>query len=307
MKKILTLISVITLITGFSHKTSAQTPSSDPIVESTLTGTSQTQAKIDVQDFASTYITSNPVSLHLNTQIWISEPVLEAIKNLLVNESKTGIVKPDGVRIYFASTPPTSSTIREDALVVVSTYFSGIIMQDTAHVKVHTDYFEHSKKVIDSISMLVSRNGIKITHYSDTTNGALLYKICNCDIQQPCIVTSGHDIKRSRGEALVQHFQGMPCNAYSEWFDIDMISNLVKEMKDPSENDDGIRIYYARNDIRSGPNKDETEFVIVTTQSINGISKDYFDCKHVPFEGKKTPGQDNGEQCPNNCAGTSMP
>jgi hypothetical protein len=84
-----------------------------------------------------------------------------------------------------------------------------------------------------------------------------------------------------------------------------MIRNLVKEMKDVTEKDDGIRIYFARN--TAGAEKDKEEFVIVTTQLVAGVHKDYFDCIQPPHTGDKGNGQDNGELCPDHCDGVTEP
>ncbi|MGZ3929195.1 MAG: hypothetical protein ACXVJG_19705, partial [Mucilaginibacter sp.] len=121
------------------------------------------------------------------------------------------------------------------------------------------------------------------------------------------------------GEKMVQAFYGKPFNAKSEWFDIAMLQYLVGEMND--EQDDGIRVYFARG--AAGVSKpddiDKARFVIVTTRpAVNPLThapihKDYFDCIHPVLvaavnKGTKKQGvNDNGELCPTNCNGTTLP
>jgi hypothetical protein len=144
----------------------------------------------------------------------------------------------------------------------------------------------------------------------------MLYGICNCDITKRCLTQSTHDIKRSVAETMVQSFKGSPFNVKSEWFDIKMLENLLTEMHD--EQDDGIRIYFARGVTNIGRPVDigKARFVVTTTRSVpnTNIHKDFFDCSHPPLattiKDRIKPGgpsQDNGELCPSNCDGVTLP
>jgi hypothetical protein len=325
MKKLVLLMCVAFcfVFIAASHKTGisnqkklAESSWDSTIVEESLNGVSQANSKTMVQNAVS-IIDSTPA----NTQIWFSRATVDSVYSLLRADS-SGAVKPDGIRIYFSSVAPTATSPLHynNGVVVVSTYKSGVIYQNHIHVAIHTDYFEHSQNA--GLFKLGSIGGI-ISHDSDTSNGALLYKVCNCDTIKPCADTSDHDIKRSLGEKMVQAFYGKPFNAKSEWFDIAMLRYLVKEID--SENDEGIRIYFARGvpGIGKPEDKDKARFVIVTTRpAINpltnaAIHKDYFDCIHRVLStikvrsiksGKMGGGTtDNGELCPTNCSGTNLP
>jgi len=261
-----------------------------------------------------------------NTEVWFSKRVVDSVFSLLQQDSlafkldsTSGIKQPDGIRIYFGSTTPTATVPLHynNNIIVVSTYFNGVdTLGPHNFVEKHHDYFSHPQTA--GLFSLDSVGGV-VTNDHDTSNGALLYIKCNCDTIKPCITTSDHDILRSIGEKMVQSFPGEPIAAIGEWFDIGMLRNLVQEMND--ENDDGIRIYFARgvSGINQAVDVGKGRFVIVTTkQSKNpltnaAIHKDYFDCVHpitvsVRAPGKPAgPGQNNGELCPNNCNGATLP
>jgi len=300
------------------RQTSADSSSSNIIVEESLNGILQPDANAMVQNAV-----SNIDNLPANTQIWFSRATVDSVYGLLRADSG-GVVKPDGVRIYFSSVPPTADNPLHynNGIVVVSTYNSGKVFKNHLYVNVHTDYFEHPEN-----AGLFKSNAIAgiLTHDNDTTNGALLYNTCNCDTQH-CITSAGHYITRIEGEKMVQAFYGSPFNARSEWFDIGMLKNLVEEMNLKSDDGinykfDGIRIYFARGvaGIASSDDVGKARFVLVTTIPATNsaanqtIHKDYFGCDQVimsvVIEGieKRKGGNDNGEQCPNNCDGVTLP
>ncbi|HZY36619.1 MAG TPA: hypothetical protein VFE53_08220 [Mucilaginibacter sp.] len=345
MKKLAFLFSAMLglLLMAASFKASCKNPTrltdtNTVIAEKSLNGIPYAAANKMIQAAQVTNVDPTPA----NTQIWFSKQVITAVYNLLMHEDSVGIVKPDGIRVYFASGDTTNAapTHFNNGIVVVSTYRSGVIQIDANHrVNIHTDYFEHD---VNSALFNIRSDSLSglITHDNDATSGSMLYNTCNCDSLDTCVTSSNHFIKRSDGEALVHAFQGQAFKAKSEWFDINMLINLYYEMQCSDE--DGIRIYFARGTARESNLADvgKARFVIVTTEpktnSINNalvpIHKDRFDCyctikptatlsqKAVLLAfGKKAAavkqiknkknggGNDNGELCPNNCNGQHSP
>jgi hypothetical protein len=316
MKKLL-IIATVLLTISCKHKPAIQDPvpvTGDPIAEYSVNGAKQADSKSYVQAFHDHWYSSS-ASGHKNTQIWVRTDVLTAIVALLDYEALHGIVKPDGVRIYFSG---ISESSMEDNLLIVSTYYSGDEPgPNGTTIKIHTDYFEHSQSKIQNINTVIAANGATAIYHDDNdTNGALLFNTCNCDNPTPCSISTGHEILRSKAENMVKHFKGYSCQTKSEWFDLTMLDKLIQILN--KEGDDGIRIYFARNLGDIDPtDKDKAEFIITTTKSFtpsgstNSIHQDNFDCSQMAFsEGKKKlkgPGQDNGELCPSHCDGTSLP
>jgi hypothetical protein len=301
---------------GISQKNAINTTTRDSvIVEESLNGILQPIANTMVQNAVST-IDNSPA----NTQIWFSLHTLRRVDSLLRSDS-AGVVKPDGIRIYFSSTAPTTANPLHynNGIVVVSTYKSGVVLNGDFPIVVHTDYFEHLAS--DSLFKLSpdSIGGIA-THDNDTTNGSMLYYSCNCKTIS-CLTSSDHYITRSEGEQLVQAFYSKPkpFSARSEWFDIGMLNALIAEMQ--KNHDDGIRIYFARGVAKISNPDDEgkARFVIVTTRLFTdpatnkSIHKDYFGCDQAAailaskLVEKRKGGSDNGELCPTNCYGVTQP
>jgi hypothetical protein len=317
------------------QQTPGQADTNTVVAEKSLNGIPYTAASKMVQAAYAANVDPMPA----NTQIWFSKKSIVAVYNLLMHEDSVGLIKPDGIRIYFSSSDTAANstpTHLNNSVVVVSTYWSGRVKNSMGggYTKVHTDYFEH-----DASAGLFGINpdslaGI-VTHYNDATMGTMLYSICNCDNQDTCVTTSDHFIKRGVGETMVQAFQGQPFKARSEWFDINMLINLFYEMN--CSNEDGIRIYFARaTSSTDAAYAGKARFVIVTTTptttTVNGqqviIHQDRLSCnctnsglaakaraairygveqrriaKGQPGKG----GNDNGEQCPNNCDGVTLP
>jgi hypothetical protein len=290
---------------------------------STLNGFSEAEAKKLVKYCDSTY---DHTPKH--TQVWFRREIIEAWYELLKADSCKLGINTDGIRIYISRKQPSDSTPihSNNGIVVVSTFYSGWVPEDGVKVKRHTDYFNHPSDA--SLFKLSAING-EISLDRNSNNGALLYNTCRCDVTEPCIIASDHDIPRSVAEKMVHRFRGIPIfrtgaiNAKAEWFDKDMIRILVAEMqegKDTGEDkDDGVRIYFARG-INNDYTKHKSEFVIVPTRpeidpaTGRTIHKDYFDCAHrqhisqyTDKTDKSAGGFDNGELCPTHCQGITLP
>ncbi|HWZ04826.1 MAG TPA: hypothetical protein VNX40_14515 [Mucilaginibacter sp.] len=250
-----------------------------------------------------------------NTQIWFSRQVVENVYDLLREDSTTSF-KPDGIRIYFSSTDTAVAAKHDNyGIVVVSTYFGGLdTVNSQTKIIVHKDYFQHA-----SGAALFKTGGIGgvITHDNDATNGDSLNMVYNSALKDTCVASSDHYITRQEGAEMVLAFQGNSLKARSEWFDINMLGNLVKEMKD--KNEDGIRVYFARgvDGINSADDVGKARFAIVTTVPgpNSNIHLDYFGCTKCAAMMMKAAlrkkldqgGNDNGELCPSNCDGVTLP
>lgn len=277
---------------------------------STLNGLTESQANARI-----TFCVGTADNGPKNTQVWFRKEIVEAWYTLLQADIQNGI-KPDGIRIYIGRSLPSSSSPLHynNGIVVVSTKYNGFTIDSTGkRIAIHADYLTHPK---NAALFLMSNTIGEVRHDSDSTSGSLLYNTCNCD--GPACTTTDHDITRSQAEKMVQHFHRIPIfrrgpiNSKAEWFGMDMIEELHKEMQDTKC--DGVRIYFARG-VDTGYTKRKAKFVFVTTTSQNNgsIHKDYFDCsKHqrplinkiMPFDGG---GMDNGELCPDHCDGLAFP
>lgn len=322
MKKLLFLlvflISGAVLIISFKPKSSVKnialiTPS-DTI--STLNGFTQSKANGMV-----TFCVGTTDNRPQNTQVWFRKEIVKAWYSLLQADSIRNKGKTDGLRIYMARTLPTEAdpTHSNNRVVVVSTKFLKDSVEDGRTVKLHGDYFKHLDT--NYLYKLKDING-DVSHDKDSTNGALLYNTCNCDVKKPCVISSDHDILRSQAEKMVQHFHRIiilrrgPINSQAEWFDMDMIRILLANMKADSIKKgivhDGIRLYFARG-VDDDYTKGYSKFVVVTTVPLirpgttKVIHEDYFECVHSisKKERQKILGGsfDNGELCPTNCSG----
>jgi hypothetical protein len=249
-------------------------------------------------------------SIPPNTQIWFSKQILDSLYKLLSLDS-LGAHNPDGIRIYFSSAVATRATPIQYGIVVTSTYFSGIDSSNLPNKTIiHTDYFTHTKTA--GLFQLPNVTGV-VSHYNDATDGDSLYTNCGCPLHDSCLASSDHYITKSTATEMVHAFIGKPLNAKCEWFDIKLLGSLVKEMDDKNEN--GIRLYFSRGTVNTVAIQDvgKARFVIVTTKignSSTGI--DYFGCDRslsasVKKRFKVEGGNNNGELCPDNCDGVTVP
>ncbi|MDB5017444.1 MAG: hypothetical protein JWQ84_2276 [Mucilaginibacter sp.] len=280
---------------------------------STLNGFSESQANAWV-----TYCVGTADNNPENTQVWFRKEIIENWNKLLQEDSTRGM-KTDGIRIYITRRLASNSTPTHfnNGIVIVSTLYAGDTIENGKKVKIHKDYFNHQKTA--DLYKLKSINGV-VSHDNDSTGGALLYNTCHCDIANPCVISSDHDIPRSIAEKMAQHFHRIiifrngSINSRAEWFDKTMIKTIVDRMsEDTSKHIDGVRIYFARG-VDTGSTNRKTKFVIVTTRQfqINAtdiLHKDYFDCAHPLLLSKTTliSTSDNGELCPDHCDGLTLP
>lgn len=229
----------------------------------------------------------------------IKKDTLQKMVNLLVSE------KADGMRIYFVGDPKNPAAI---TILLVST-------RDSSLAGYHHDYYTHS-----DTAPLIELNLHGFTGYTEAQSpGALLYTNCvKCEGDTSCdFANNPHYLTRVVAEGMVQSYNKPAPDGtqqtYAEWYDLDMLSAFVA---DP--NCDGIRVYFARHLKNVGDPQYVYRacFVITNTENKtnNNIYKDYFSCttlnsyfikseKQHPnwYTIPRSPGQDNGELCPNNC------
>jgi hypothetical protein len=307
------LLILLTLTLAF---TSNQVLAQATTVKITLNGISLDSAKSWVARFR-----AQNIKKPLSTSVWFSKDIIHKMITLITSENIVGTQKiiPDGIRVYFATNSNNQNTV-----LLVSTYDNG---EDTSvpSGRIHQDYFDHASN--DPLILMASTSNGEICNDSYCNGGALLYQYCgkNCGDDSNCDATNIHYLTRKYAEQMVWNFGSGLINTSSEWFDLKMIAEFDKEA-----DYNGIRIYFARN-LPNDPIKPSTDsFVWVTTQlGPNSINLDYFTCdkasayftsaNHISTNHVKrglntlitatilSNGQDNGEQCPNNCKGTSLP
>jgi putative component of toxin-antitoxin plasmid stabilization module len=247
------------------------------------------------------------------TSIWFSNSVFHGMDSLLIAQ------KADGLRIYFAK-----KADNKYAIVVVSTAFGGL---DTDKVtKIHNDQFQLSGEELYAKNTTVNGE----ISYGASNQGALLYSNnpgCPPIGKDGCDASKPHYITCQKAFAMVNKYGNDKINATSEWFDTQIIKELDSSLT--VQKGDGLRIYFARRlEIDQNEASDTVHrhgFVLITTQLVGNIHKDYYDCFLIrpqilrPQNGMKAMhltkgtmkiidgGSDNGEQCPDNCTGAKLP
>jgi hypothetical protein len=107
--------------------------------------------------------------------------------------------------------------------------------------------------------------------------------------------------------AVARNFKKTTINTNSEWFQLDLLKYLHFQLNSAPSNvvADGVRIYFAKNglNVKNNIKKNRHAFIIVTTQLINGSHYDNYQC----YPPKEPFTNDNGEECPNNCNGVTLP
>jgi hypothetical protein len=201
---------------------------------------------------------------------------------------------------------------------------------------IHQDYFEHNMD--DALFKTAGING-DATDKGSAGMGAELYSTCGtpCPDDQTCNVPANslHYITRKHGEDMVHLLALIPdiINTRSEWFPLCLFSSINATTYN------GLRIYFGKHSAADEiyPNRDA--FVIELTKLDNGINRDAFDCTYAQCDTAsldlqvkryllkdqlkflknsdlkiqalklffKIHGVDNGELCPNNCSGVTLP
>ncbi|MFI5136447.1 MAG: hypothetical protein ACHQIM_01385 [Sphingobacteriales bacterium] len=230
-----------------------------------------------------------------HTCIWFSKAALRQMDSVLNTTANS-----DGIRFYFARELSGGSY----TTVAVSTLDGGVNPGDsTKHI--HKDYFQTSNP----------SGGIPMAgKLGDTTpaQGALLYSPHSpCKTADTCKEKAQHYISCSKAYRMV-YTNCKPSdsiNAKAEWFDKGVIKDLITAIP----NGGGLRLYFAKHsEAAAGDKVPRTAFVLMVTQSVNGIQTDEFVClpihpiykQHHLLGGG---GTDNGEMCPVNCTGVTLP
>ena len=293
MKKSLLMVFAVFIATiscrkNENHSQNAQTP----LI--TLNGIAKETAVKMVQhylDFRNNDL--NPAK----TSVWFDSTTVNRITRLLESEGA------DGLRIYFISDLGSSSHLKY-SIALVSTKANGANSSVPSGTW-HTDYYEHNMSNI----VFSNLNAIKGTvTYNESESGALLYKTSSSyNMEEQSQPNNHHHIARKVAEQMVQHFGGHSINTNSEWFDLGLFKAIAAD-----KNYDGIGIYFATKlqDMEQGGSD---AFVIIKTIAgpSPGTHVDYFG-SNLPngtarFEELADGGQDNGEQCPDNCTGATLP
>lgn len=259
----------------------------------------------------------DPGPYDTQTTIWFSKQYVDELDSLLNAESST--LGTDGVRLYFARYYDGNNK-GTNTIVMVSTMNDGIDANRTKS-QVHLDYFDHDAAFLTSTIAQNQDEGGK-GDYGDELFGSTPCPNDNCTI------ISKHKVSCSDARNWVANWNSnLDINANSEWFDLGVIDYLKNELDCQgavTNHADGIRIYYSRR------KDNQCVFIWVTTKTLMGadgkpvvgkdgkpIHQDYYTCYNTSSHGlvfvgdKRDNGladpQDNGELCPVNCTGTTLP
>jgi hypothetical protein len=312
MKKLLLAIGIAFVVVSCSQsntkneegKAKALTPSLTAY--KSLNGVDAIDAASRIQNFKD--LTSQDVR-PMKQSVWIKKEMLHDIVLMLDAEKQQGISEgrtdiTDGIRIYFASDPSSTTTTHPltTSIILVATKDNGASANDEISCpsrRRHLDYYEHSANAI------LYKLGSYEQNCSDgaTCPGATLYNCPSCSSLPGCTSTP-HDIPLPVALKMVADFHDHAINTYGEWFDLGLFEILDKETRH-----NGIRIYFATRPTSSNidlSNRDA--FVITTTEGTQNT--DYYDCEtaiayrnlyKAKYVHARTPPQDNGELCPKNC------
>ncbi len=282
-------------------------------VAKTLNGYSQIEADKYVK-----YCYGTKDTKPADTQIWFKKDIVLEMNKLLSADSN-GTYKPDGIRIYFSRFKASIDTPihLNNTIVIVPTYAKDSLINGVM-TTIHKDYFKHPK---NSTLFNIGKIQGEVTHYSDTTMGALLYGIYKGNLRNCPLPSTVHEIPRWKAEKMVQRFHRKlfrtgKINAKAEWFKIDMFTDLVSRLNDAHSKCDGIRIYFGRGYKKdSDKNKARLIFALTVPEKFGSVDihKDYFTCDprhrffgNNYFADTDSDAQDNGELCPINCNGATL-
>jgi len=329
MKKLMLAISIALVIASCKESNKKKINSNDslnvkaemphpssPPNGITLNGVSWSNANKMVSDFMSDSSSSDP-----KTTIWLSKNWVDSVYKALTNEQDNN-VGTDGFRIYFAKRLDNISNRMRNTIVIVSTRSDG---DDAAaeSLKDHLDYYEHSSPFLQK----ASQDRQLTEDWNGDPNATLLYYGNRCCADDNCSIAAINNIPCIDAYNAVINFVNLNpnlINTHSEWFSLDLLQALKEELDAALSQAptpipaDGIRIYFAKNttSVKNPKHQNRHSFIIVTTKAdtVNGraIHKDYFQCynpKNNYLKKQKNDfySNDNGEQCPNNCKGTTLP
>jgi len=239
------------------------------------------------------------------TAIRLSKKWVEEVTDMLDSEKGA-----DGFRIYFAKQIEGKDSGR-NTIVIVSTMADGPDTS-TETKNIHLDYFAHS-------SAFLSTNDAKIAVEYEQDPGATLFNN-KADCTGDCLLSKLNNITCDNAHKAVLNllsYQSSPINISSEWFPLGLLEYLKKELDSPgavAAHANGIRIYFARHTKETNfPHKGKNALIITTTLDPMDESthyKDYFNCYYqgdLDWTSHNFYTNDNGEQCPNNCTGSTLP
>ncbi len=264
---------------GDKNKSTAENESMlAPADSLTLNGYTFADATSMVKDFR-----KNPVSSDARTSIWFSKEYIDSLSQILPQE---GV---DGFRIYFAKKNGKND------IVMVATKSTTIVNPDDPKKFVQQDYFE----LRSAFFKTARTENSGIIENDATLAGISTASAANCTAI-PCN-KSLNAISCLQGKKWVNQFGKDSIKTRNLWYPIRLI-HFWKEELDAAVRKggkgDGIRIHFARND------KGKHIFVVVTTRDNGTKRSDYYNC-YSDEKNKFLGVDDNGEECPNNCHGST--
>jgi len=263
-----------------------------------------------VSHFIDDHSSSDP-----KTAIWFSITWVNMMAKYLPGEGA------DGFRIYFAKKSDANQNLR-NAIVIVPTHADAVADPKAETGADHEDYFDHSNATFYSFLKGLSGSSDITEDLGGNDIGATLFRpaaenICPNDA---CKISPDPKdyISCQDAHAAVSNFVKRPnqaINSDSEWFPIDLITDLQAELQaaldqNPKIPADGIRIYFAKNiENKKDPKHKNRNCLIFATTVDNGTitgsksHKDYYECYYTAEKGL----DDHGEECPNNCNDITLP
>ncbi|MCJ8210441.1 hypothetical protein MUY27_12055 [Mucilaginibacter sp. RS28] len=289
MKKLLPLICLICAVMACNqHPKTRQTANKSVMAAVpdvyTLNGLTKTEATTIVQAFRSDRKAVAPAS------VFFGLTDLEAIDKILTDNNA------DGVRVYYGKT-----AANQFKLVLVPTKGNGTTSLQRPK---HDDFFLNTDPGINAGNAVME----KLTG-PYTLGATLLDPTFHCPNGLVCGTPHRHYLDCNNSFKWVQNYMKLDfktdtIDTNSEWFESCLISDLCQTLK--NNHGDGIRVYFSyKNDAPSSKHR----FVITTTVAgTSGSHKDKRMCVTLPTCARLLPHDqdfDNGEQCPNNCEGST--
>jgi hypothetical protein len=252
-------------------------------IQTSLNGISLADANLMVKAFI-----ANKGKYERKTSVWFSRAYIDSLCALLESEQQA-----DGIRFYLARKNKINT------FILVTTTDDGPAPKAPSK-RIHKDYFEHTAPfLLSALKEIRDEDG-------NDLGGARLFKTFDCS--SDFCIKAEHYISCDTAKSWVTNFNGdSTINTNSEWFEKKLIFKIKRQLDNTPSADhpSGIRIYLG---LKKSNNKSERRhvFIIVRTKKTTDASGNEINLDDYVCPGEKGT-DDNGEQCPNNCKGATLP
>lgn len=239
------------------------------------------------------HFVNDNVSDETKTAIWVRREWLDNIATFLKQEHIS--MGADGIRIYFAK-DPLSAHGEANKIIITATQNGKI------------DYFVHNASFTAFLKKVQGNTSWYFTEdHGGHDVGAYFYNDGHVCVANDCSETPDNNINCDTAHNWVKHFRDQTrnpqgVNTDSETFTYDFIEGLDQELTSSGTTADGFRIYFAKSRTTH-----KHLFIIVPTQKNPNNPNSHLDNYSCFAAGHEKGPNDNGEQCPDNCTGVTLP